>query len=110
MLLEAVSVAVGVDAAGTDPVILAGSSTAPFAVSDILMRMEAPTPTQPPQLPPEVTDVWLMSTWRTGTGFRWNPEPGWSAFEKLAGSASCRIEVGLCAHLRVNPHHRRWLL
>jgi hypothetical protein len=63
-------------------VILPGFTIAPFSVSDLLMRGDAPIPTDEPKLPTAVTDVWLMSTWSTGHGFRWSPDAGWLSFDK----------------------------
>ncbi|WP_329087757.1 hypothetical protein [Streptosporangium sp. NBC_01469] len=65
-------------------VLFPGFTTAPFAVSDLLMRDSAPLPTITPNLPAEVTDVWAMSTLNTGDGFRWSPDGGWAKFPKLA--------------------------
>ncbi len=55
-------------------------STAPFSVTDLLMRAGAPLPTVPPTLPEEVTHVWIMGGWVGGQGFRWSAEQGWSTF------------------------------
>ncbi len=55
-------------------------TTAPFPVTNLLMRPDAPLPTVSPSLPPEVTHVWIMSTWAAGHGFRWSPERGWQTF------------------------------
>jgi hypothetical protein len=63
-------------------VIVPGLTTAPFGVSDLLMRDEAPLPTFDPALPLEVSHVWTVSTWSTGSGFRWSPDEGWSMFDK----------------------------
>lgn len=63
-------------------VFLPGFTTAPFPVSDLLMRTGAPLPIEQPELPPEVTHVWIVSTWSSGVGFRWSPETGWLAFDK----------------------------
>jgi hypothetical protein len=63
-------------------VILPGFTTAPFVVSDLLMREDAPIPTDEPELPSAVTNVWLASTWSTGRGFCWAPDDGWCPFDK----------------------------
>jgi hypothetical protein len=63
-------------------VIVPELTTAPFGVSDLLMRDEAPLPTFDPDLPLEVSHVWTVSTWSTGFGFRWSPSEGWSSFDK----------------------------
>lgn len=55
---------------------------APFAVANLLMRDEAPLPDSPPELPAEVTHVWVASTWASGHGMRWSPDSGWSRFDK----------------------------
>jgi hypothetical protein len=62
--------------------ILPGFAEAPFGVVDLLMRDEAPLPTIPPTLPPEVTHVWAVSTWSTGDGMRFSPDIGWQRFDK----------------------------
>lgn len=61
-------------------VILPPFSTAPFAVSDLLMRSEAPLPTVRPVLPSSVTHIWVAGTWSSGDGFRWSPESQWTKF------------------------------
>lgn len=60
-----------------------GFTSAPFSVSDLLMRDGAPLPTVPPSLPDEVTHLWAVSGWATGDGFRWSPDEGWAKFAKL---------------------------
>ncbi len=67
-------------------VFLPGFTTAPFPVSDLLMRTGAPLPIEQPRLPPEVTHVWIVSMWSSGVGFRWSPENGWLAFDKASGA------------------------
>jgi hypothetical protein len=64
-------------------VVMPGFTTAPFIVTDLLMRDGASLPVEYPELPGEVTDVWAVSTWSSGDGFRWRP--------RLAGR---RSEVG----------------
>ena len=56
------------------------SSTAPFSVTDLLRRADAPLPTVSPKLPSEVTHVWVMSGWSGGQGFRWSLDDGWQRF------------------------------
>lgn len=63
-------------------VILPGFTTAPFSVSDLLWRQDAPLPTQDPSLPPEVTHAWMVSTWSAGVGFYWSPANGWQSVSK----------------------------
>ena len=53
-----------------------------FDVRDLLMRDGAPRPDVPPSLPPEITDVWVMSTRSTGPVFHWSNEAGWTHFSK----------------------------
>jgi hypothetical protein len=69
-------------------IIVPGFSTAPFGVTDLLMRHEPPMPTTPPRLPPEITHLWVVSTWTIGRGVRWAPQLGWSAFDKAAKRAA----------------------
>jgi hypothetical protein len=63
-------------------VLVASFTTASFSVVDLLIRRDAPLPTVPPELPNEVTDVWVASTWSNGLGFRWSPRSGWLTFDK----------------------------
>lgn len=63
-------------------IILPGFTTAPFVVADLFMRSDPPLPTESPDLPPEVTHVWVVSTWTIGRGLRWAPGDGWKAFDK----------------------------
>lgn len=67
-------------------VLVPGFSTAPFEVTDALMRQHAPIPADAPTLPREVTHIWVASTWSSGLGFHWSPTHGWSSFEKDAGT------------------------
>jgi len=69
-------------------VLLPGFATAPFGVTDLLMRDGAPLPVVDPDLPEEVTHVWVASSWATGRGFRWDPERGWECFDKLIDTAA----------------------
>lgn len=54
-----------------------------FAITDLLLRDDAPMPTGAPALPLEITDVWIVSAWAAGLGFRWSPASGWRTFAKL---------------------------
>jgi hypothetical protein len=64
-------------------VIVSGLSGAPFSVTELLIRDDAPVPTVEPKLPPEVTDVWAASTWDRGAGFRWSlATRRWKRFSK----------------------------
>lgn len=68
-------------------ILVSGFTTAPFSVTDLLMRDHAPLPTIDPDLPDEITDVWVMSTWNSGDGFRWSSPRGWSQFPKSVTTA-----------------------
>lgn len=59
-------------------------STAPFSVTDLLMRADAPLPTVAPVMPDGVTHVWIMGAWVNGRGFRWSPDCGWETFANNA--------------------------
>jgi hypothetical protein len=54
-------------------------TTAPFAVSELVMRSEARLPLAPPQLPLEVTHVWVVGMAYDVAGFYWAPASGWSS-------------------------------
>lgn len=64
-------------------ILARGFVSGPFAVIDLLISPGAPIPTIRPVLPPGVTDVWVMSTWDSGDGFRWSEQTGWTRFTKL---------------------------
>lgn len=64
-------------------VIFRGFSGAPFQVADALMRNEAQPPDVDPDLPPEITHLWVVSLWNMGHGFRWAPDTGWTRFDKF---------------------------
>jgi hypothetical protein len=64
-------------------ILVPGFTAAPFGVIDLLFSPGAPIPSVPPVLPAGVTDVWVMSTWDSGDGFRWSSETGWRRFTKL---------------------------
>jgi hypothetical protein len=61
--------------------ILPAFATADFAVTDLLMRDDAPRPQLAPSLPQAITHVWVASTWTTGRGMRWSPTDGWQYFD-----------------------------
>ena len=64
-------------------ILVPGFTTAPFGVVDMLWRDEDDVvPTTPPDLPNEVTHVWLMAFWTIGSGLRWSPRSGWERFER----------------------------
>ncbi len=69
-------------------VIVPGFATADFSVTDLLMRDGAPLPSQAPQMPMEMTHVWVASTWSTGTGMRWAADTGWARFDKIIEAAA----------------------
>jgi hypothetical protein len=64
-------------------VLVPGFNEAPFAVNDLLIAPNAPLPTIPPVLPPEITHVWTVSTWDSGDGFLYALETGWTRFVKV---------------------------
>ena len=64
-------------------VVLAGLGEPSFDVFDPLARQDVELPTEPPDLPLEVTHVWLTTTWNGGRGLRWDPEVGWLWFERV---------------------------
>jgi len=57
-------------------------TTAPAAVVHLLMG-DNPAPASPPDLPPQLTHLWLAGGWGTPNGCRWSPEEGWVTFSKL---------------------------
>ena len=63
--------------------ILPGFSMAPFDVTDLLMRADFVMPSRQPDLPQAVTDLWIASTWSSGSGFRWSQSEGWTTFQKF---------------------------
>lgn len=67
-------------------VLLPGFTTAPFPVADLLMVDAPPLPITPPALPEQITDVWAMSTWSSGSCFHWSSSTGWRSFHKNTGS------------------------
>jgi hypothetical protein len=63
-------------------VFVIGFAPVPFAVTDLLIRSDAASPSVNPDLPEAVADVWIVSSWSTGTGFRWSNGTGWLRFDK----------------------------
>lgn len=64
-------------------ILVPGFSIAPFGVVDMLWRgADDVVPTTAPNLPHQVTHVWLMAFWTVGSGLRWSPESGWERFER----------------------------
>lgn len=74
-------------------VIMPGFTTAPFGVTDALLR-DAGVPDQPPELPDEITHVWLASGWNSGSGLRWAPGTGWKRFQHLVAGVPPAAEDG----------------
>lgn len=64
-------------------VILRGFSGTPFGVAGLLMRDGAPLPEIDPELPAEVTHLWVWSGWNSGDVFRWTRQLGWTRASKL---------------------------
>ncbi len=64
-------------------ILVPGLTSAPFGVVDMLWRDEDDVvPTTAPDLPDQVTHVWLMAFWTVGSGLRWSPDSGWERFER----------------------------
>jgi hypothetical protein len=64
-------------------ILVPSFSLAPGTVDNLLIEPGAPLPEVAPQLPPEVTHIWAMSTWDSGDGFRWSAGEGWTRFTKV---------------------------
>jgi hypothetical protein len=54
-------------------------TTAPFAVSELLLTGGPRLPITPPRLPVEVTHVWVVGMAYDVTGFYWAPDAGWAS-------------------------------
>lgn len=63
-------------------VFVPGFTAAPWPVPFLLTSEQPPLPTIAPQLPPEVTHIWVASTWSTASGVYWSPDTGWAHFSK----------------------------
>jgi hypothetical protein len=64
-------------------VVVSGLSGAPFTASGLLIANDAADPVAAPDLPTEITDVWAVSPWDSGVGFRWSSATGrWQRFSK----------------------------
>jgi hypothetical protein len=63
-------------------VFVPGLTPAPWPVPYLLMADPVPLPTIAPDLPSDVTNVWVASKWSTTTGLRWSPDVGWRHFSK----------------------------
>jgi hypothetical protein len=71
-------------------VMVAPFADVPFEVTEALIRREPTLPRVAPELPAEVTDVWIVSGWASGAGFRWSAAHGWRLFEKNVLTADAR--------------------
>jgi hypothetical protein len=60
-------------------ILLPSMAEVEFGVTELFMRSDAPLPAAPPDLPAEVTHVWVASVWGY-PGMRWSPEAGWESF------------------------------
>lgn len=64
-------------------ILVPGFTSAPFGVVNMLWRdVDDVAPTTPPELPDEVTHVWLMAFWTIGSGLRWSPRGGGERFRR----------------------------
>lgn len=64
-------------------ILVPSLTTAPFGVVDMLWKDEDDVvPKASPDLPYQVTHVWLMAFWTVGSGLRWSPHGGWERFER----------------------------
>ncbi len=64
-------------------VIIDGFADVPFEVGVALMNRSGPSfPTMPPDLPPEITHLWLVGMMGSGPGLRWSSDGKWQAFAK----------------------------
>jgi hypothetical protein len=75
--------------AGTDQrhvfVFVPFLTLAGWPVPCLLMSDPVLLPVRKPQLPAEITHVWIASMWNTETGVRWTPDVGWEHFSKQVG-------------------------
>jgi hypothetical protein len=60
-------------------ILLPAMADVEFRVTELFMRRDAPVPTRAPDLPPEVTHVWVAGAWGY-PGMRWSPNGGWELF------------------------------
>lgn len=64
-------------------IIVSELSGAPFTVAGLLIDNDAADPSNAPELPPEITEVWAISPWASGFGFRWSSATRrWQRFSK----------------------------
>jgi hypothetical protein len=64
-------------------IVVVGFSDLDFSVTEPLMRDDPPLPSRRPDLPDEITDVWVASTWSSGSVFHWCEAKDWSKFDKI---------------------------
>src|SRR5262249_7398179 len=60
-------------------IVLPSMADALFRVTELFVRSDAPLPTAAPDLPPEVTHVWVAGVWGS-PGMRWSLDAGWQRF------------------------------
>jgi hypothetical protein len=87
-------------------VLIPGSTTAPFTATYVLVRDTGPLPTFPVSLPPEITEIWVMSTWDRGDGFRWSQANGWQRFSKVCGRGCLRCGCNSVPTAQLVPSSR----
>jgi hypothetical protein len=64
-------------------IVLPAMADTPFRVTELFVRSDAPLPTIAPDLPPEITHVWVAGVWGH-PGMWWSPDAGWRRFETRA--------------------------
>jgi hypothetical protein len=68
-------------------ILVPGFTTAPFSVSVLLAQQRIALPVAAPQLPVEVTHVWVVGMWYGVEGCFWAPDSGWSSVRTLPTSS-----------------------
>jgi hypothetical protein len=63
-------------------ILLPSMADVEFRVTELFLRRDAPLPTAPPDLPPEITHIWVASVWAS-SGMRWSPLAAWESFATL---------------------------
>jgi hypothetical protein len=71
-------------------VVVAALPGVPFSVTEGLIRNDTAVPTIPPELPNDITHVWIASAWSSGMGFHWDPDIGWTTFSRGGGRVPLR--------------------
>jgi hypothetical protein len=61
-------------------ILVPAFSIVPVNVVRILIHDDEPEQLPPPNIPSEVTDVWVASTLALGSGVRWSADGGWERF------------------------------